>query len=47
MEGNKAVLQILKKKLPDSNEIQSLKDKLELAINGRVLTVLLRNFKAR
>jgi len=36
----------LKKNIPDSNEIQSLKDKLELAINERLSTVLLRNFKA-
>jgi hypothetical protein len=27
------------KRLPDSNEIQSLKDKLEYAINERLLTV--------
>jgi len=47
MEENNTVPQILfkKEKLPDSNEIHSLKDKLELAINERLLTVLLRNFK--
>ena len=51
MEENNKVPQILskkkkkkKEKLPDSNEIHSLKDKLELAINERLLTVLLRNF---
>jgi len=48
MEENNTVRQFLskKEKLPDSNKIQSLKDKLELAINERLLTVLLRNFKA-
>jgi len=47
IEENNTVPQILskKEKLPDSNEIHSLNDKLELATNGRLLTVLLRNFE--